>query len=85
MNLTFAELLRFHRSKLDLSQAQAASLLEVPIRTYQSWELGSNSPNKITQRVVVAILEKVKTNLIRSRHRGCPSNREVIVLQPALV
>jgi DNA-binding XRE family transcriptional regulator len=85
MNIAFPDLLRSHRWRLDLSQAQVASLLEVPIRTYQSWELGSSSPNKITQRVVVGILEKVKTNLIPTKRRGCPPNREVIVLQPALI
>jgi DNA-binding transcriptional regulator YiaG len=61
MNLTFTELLRFHRSRLDISQTQAASLLETPMRTYQSWELGHSAPNKITQLVAVATLENLKT------------------------
>jgi transcriptional regulator with XRE-family HTH domain len=83
--MTFSQILRFHRLRLDLSQAQVASLLQTPIRTYQSWELSSTSPNKITQQVVVATLENLKTDFIPTKSkRGRPFNREVIVLQPVL-
>jgi hypothetical protein len=86
MNLAFPELLRFRRSRLDLSQVQAASLLQTPDRTYQGWELGTSSPNKITQQVVVATLEDLKTDFIPTKSkRGRPCNREVIVLEPALI
>ena len=61
-------------------------MLQTPIRTYQSWELGSSSPNKITQQVAITTLENLKTDFIPTKAKqGRPSNREVIVLQPALI
>jgi DNA-binding XRE family transcriptional regulator len=81
MNLTFADLLRSHRSRLDLSQAQTASLLGIPLRTFWAWENGVNTPNRMTQRVAVATLENVKTDFLPTKtKRGRPVNREVIVL-----
>jgi DNA-binding XRE family transcriptional regulator len=87
MNLTFPELLRFHRLRLDISQTKAAQLLETPLRTYQGWELGHCAPNKITRLVVATTLESLKTELFipTKIKRGRPANREVIVLKPALV
>jgi hypothetical protein len=86
MNLTFSDLLRFHRSRLDLPQSQVASLLQTPIRTYQSWELGSNSPNRITQQVAIATLENLRSDFIPTKAKqGRPSNREIVVLQSALI
>jgi hypothetical protein len=86
MKLTFPDLLRFHRLRLDISQSRAASLLQTPVRTYQSWELGSNAPNRITQKVAVATLENLKTDFLPAKTKqGRPSNREVIVLQSALI
>ena len=84
-NLTFPQLLKFHRFRLDITQSAVASLLQTPLRTYQSWELGNNAPNKITQQVAVATLEGLRTNFLPTKAKeGRPSaNREVIVLEPA--
>ena len=83
MNLTFPKLLHFHRSRIGLSQANVASLLHMPLRTYWAWEAGVNVPNKITQQVAVATLENLRTDLIPTKAKqGRASNREVIVLQP---
>ena len=82
---TFSQLLRFHRARICISQAQAASLLGTPLRTLWAWENGVNAPNKITQQVAVATLENIKAGFIPTKTKqGRLSNREVIVLQPGL-
>ena len=86
MNNTFADFLRFHRSRLDLSQARAASLVGVPLRTLWSWENGLHAPNKITQRFIVATLENVRTDFLPTKiKQGRPLNREVIVVETELI
>ena len=47
--MNFAELLKRERSRLGLTQAQAAAHLDVPSRTYWEWESGKTTPHKIAQ------------------------------------
>jgi DNA-binding XRE family transcriptional regulator len=59
MKLTFSDLLRFHRARLGLSQAAVSKMIDVPLRTLWAWEAGVNTPNHLTQWVVIACLESL--------------------------
>jgi hypothetical protein len=61
MKLTFSELLYFNRSRLGFSQAAVSKMFEVPLRTLWAWEAGVNAPHPLTQRVVIAVLESLRT------------------------
>lgn len=45
--MTFAEVLKEHRVRLGLTQAEAATLLDTPPRTYWEWENGKTEPIKV--------------------------------------
>lgn len=47
--MIFAEQLKKERERLGLTQAQAASLLDVPARTHWDWEKGKTTPHAVTQ------------------------------------
>lgn len=47
--MSFADQLKQARERLGLTQAQAASLIAVPDRTYWEWEAGKTIPYAITQ------------------------------------
>jgi len=53
----FPARLRFRRSFLRLTQAQAAARLGVPVRTFEKWEIGAMLPDPFKQ---TALLEKLK-------------------------
>jgi len=83
--MPFSELLSFHRTRLGLSQAAVADLLQTPFRTYWSWESGSNTPNKITQQVAVALLESLRSDFVPSKaRRGRLAHRETVTQEAAL-
>lgn len=46
---TFATSLAEHRARLKLTQNEAATLLDVPPRTYWEWEHAKTVPLKIAQ------------------------------------
>ncbi len=58
--LMFSEQLKTHRERLGLTQAEIASLLDVPARTYWEWESGKTTPHAITQEGALARLSKAK-------------------------
>ena len=47
--MSFAEQLKTERERLGLTQAQVASLLNVPARTYWEWEASKTTPYAISQ------------------------------------
>ncbi|MEW6731499.1 MAG: helix-turn-helix transcriptional regulator [Acidobacteriota bacterium] len=53
VNIDFAELCRELRDKLKLTQKEMAKKLDVPLRTYESWEQREREP---TGRNVIRIL-----------------------------
>lgn len=69
MELTFSDSLYFYRLRLGLSQAAMAGLLEVPLRTFWAWSAGENTPSQITQRCVLALLEKLASEMPTVRVR----------------
>ena len=58
--MTFPEKLKAHRKRLGLTQADLATLLEVPARTHWEWEAGKTTPYAITQEGALARLTKAK-------------------------
>lgn len=55
--MTFAAKLKAVRQREGYSQATAAELAEeVPLRTYQQWEQGQQTPPPYTQALVLAAL-----------------------------
>jgi len=54
--MTFAEQLKSYRLRLDLTQAEAAALLDVSKRTLEYWE-GDKEPLAVTQEGALARLE----------------------------
>jgi DNA-binding XRE family transcriptional regulator len=58
--MSFAEQLKVHRERLGLTQAELASFLDVPARTYWEWESGKTTPHTITQEGALARLSKIK-------------------------
>ena len=47
-----ADELKLWREKWEMSQAEAAAALGVPIRTYQNWEQGTRSPQGLSLQAV---------------------------------
>ena len=83
--MTFSQTLSFHRARLGLSQAAVADLLQTPLRTFWGWESGRNAPNKITQKVAVALLESLRSDFVPTEAKRDRSvNTDAIVQQVAL-
>jgi DNA-binding XRE family transcriptional regulator len=61
--MSFAAKLAQHRQRLGLTQAGAAALLDVGLRTYATWERDDDPkrrPHVLTQEGVLARLEKLR-------------------------
>ena len=58
--MSFADQLKKHRARLEMTQAQLAALLEVPARTHWEWESGTTTPPRISQEGALARLAKAK-------------------------
>ena len=62
--MSFAAQLAMHRQRLGLTQAEAASALEIGLRTYAVWERDDDpkrKPSVLTQEGALARLRKIKT------------------------
>ena len=59
---TFATALKIHRDRLGLTQAEAASLLEVPARTYWEWEHAKTEPVIVAQEGALRRLKFAKVS-----------------------
>jgi DNA-binding XRE family transcriptional regulator len=57
---TFAAALQNHRDRLSLTQAEAATLLEVSPRVYWQWEKGMSNALVVTMEGVLARLKAAK-------------------------
>lgn len=64
--MSFADQLKKERERLGITQAQAASLLGVPDRTYWEWEAGKTEPYAITQE---GALQRLRTTKPRRSQR----------------
>lgn len=60
MGMTFADQLRSERTRLGLTQVEAAMLLDVARDTVASWESERNMPIAVTQEGVLARLRTSK-------------------------
>jgi DNA-binding XRE family transcriptional regulator len=58
--VTFAVALKIHRDRLGLTQAEAATLLEVSPRVYWQWEKGMSNALVVTMEGVLARLKAAK-------------------------
>ena len=58
--MKFADQLKAERERLGITQAQAASLIAVPGRTYWEWEAGKTTPYPITQEGALQRLRATK-------------------------
>jgi DNA-binding transcriptional regulator YiaG len=58
--MTFADTIRSERQRLNLTQAEAAAVLEVPARTLWEWEHGKTTPLPVAQEGVIARLKRAK-------------------------
>lgn len=58
--MNFADTIKSERARLGLTQAQAATLLDVPARTLWEWEHGKTTPLPVAQEGVMARLKKAK-------------------------
>ena len=56
----FDKQLKAERERLGITQAQAASLISVPDRTYWEWEAGKTEPYAITQEGALRRLSATK-------------------------
>lgn len=54
----FSDELKKARNSVGISQKALAKELELPFRTYQSWELGDRTPPKYVQKL---LLEKLNS------------------------
>ena len=59
--MKFANQLKTERERLGITQAQAASLLDVPARTHWEWESGKTTPHAVTQEGALQRLRATKT------------------------
>jgi DNA-binding XRE family transcriptional regulator len=84
--LSFAETVRFHRIRLGMTQSEAAKDFGIALRTLQTWESGERKPNLITQRVVIACLESMRSEVLpgNASKRGYKSRKqEEVIFVPA--
>jgi DNA-binding transcriptional regulator YiaG len=51
--MSLSKQLKQWRERLKISQAEASSKLGVPVRTYQQWEQGRQSPRGLALTVIV--------------------------------
>ena len=58
--MKFAKQLKQERERLGITQAQAASLLDVSARTYWEWEASKTTPYAITQEGALGRLRTTK-------------------------
>lgn len=58
---TFAAALKMHRDRLGLTQAEAATLLDVSPRILWQWEQATGNPLSVTMEGVLARLKFSKT------------------------
>ena len=56
--------LKAWRERLGITQARAASVLDVPIRTYQGWELGRDFDRSTILRFALEHVEKNAKKLL---------------------
>lgn len=60
--MKFCDQLKQERKRLGITQAQAASLLDVTLTIYQKWETEDRTPAaKITEEGALARLKRCKT------------------------
>lgn len=64
-NLTWNKQLELRRVALDLTQQQAADLIDVPQGTYGRWERGSHKPMKIYQKAIGQAFEIDETEIFK--------------------
>jgi transcriptional regulator with XRE-family HTH domain len=58
--MSFSDQLKKERKRLGITQAQVASMIEVPARTYWEWEAAKTTPYEITQQGALARLRATK-------------------------
>ena len=58
--MIFAEQLKSERSRLGLTQAEAATILSISKSTLEEWENGTKTPKELTQEGALARLAKLK-------------------------
>lgn len=61
--MTFPEQLKQLRKEKHLTQKQAYTILQVPRRTYESWESGDRTPPEYVQRFVIKLLQQEETHM----------------------
>jgi DNA-binding XRE family transcriptional regulator len=59
--MSFPCRLKQERERLEITQAQAASLLSIAKRTYCDWEYGITTPSEVAQEGALARLREIKT------------------------
>ena len=59
-----SDTLKDWRKRLGITQAQAASVLDVPIRTYQGWEAGRDFDRDTILRYALEHVEKNAKKLL---------------------
>lgn len=59
-SMTFSDLIKAERARLNLTQAEAATLLDVPARTLWEWEHAKTEPLPVAQEGVIARLKRAK-------------------------
>ena len=57
--MKFSDQLKKERQRLGLTQAETASLLDVPSRTHWEWESGKTEPHKVAQEGSLRRLQNV--------------------------
>jgi len=58
--MSFATTIKSERTRLGLTQSEAATLLNVPARTLWEWEHGKTEPLAVTQEGVIARFKRAK-------------------------
>lgn len=56
---TWAERFKAWRKNLDITQAEAADKLGVPLRTFISWENSHRTPGKMAQKFIKLTFPKI--------------------------
>lgn len=71
--MTFAEQLQTARAAADLSQSQAAAVIQRSVKTLQNWEQGANTPHAQIQVLVLSTLKaaKRKSRKVENHELSC--------------
>ncbi len=65
--MTFSEKLTEFKEKTKMTNQEIASLIGVPLRTFEDWKAGNRVPDNFKRRIIEEILAQKETIIIEDK------------------